>query len=236
VLILKQWTTAERRCEYLPDREARLEYALAAQMTPDEYEDRMNAGWRKFGHALFHPVCNACTECRPIRIPVAEFTPSRSQRRTLQRNADLQVRVGPPIVDSARLDLYNRYHAAQETRRGWPATEKSAEDYRFSFVQNPIPAREIAVWEGDLLRAVVLTEITPNVVSGVYHYYEPALRERGIGIFAILQTLELARRLSRTYAYFGFYVAGSPSLNYKADFRPCEICDVDGHWHPLPDL
>ena len=235
VTTLNRWTTGENPCEYLHDRPARLEYELVARLSPEEYEARMNAGWRKFGHVLFHPVCTDCRECRPIRIPVAGFTLDRSQRRVLKHcRARFEVRFATPTVDDARLRLYNRYHAQQEVRKGWPASEKSADDYHFSFVQSPLPAVEISVWEGEALRSVVLTDLTPNVVSGVYHYYDPDLRDAGIGVFSLLQTIDLAHLMGKTYAYFGFYVAGCASLSYKARFRPCEILGDDGVWRLHP--
>jgi len=230
MIVLQRFTAEDRHCFYLPDRPSRLEYEMVAALTPEEYEDRMNRGYRKFGPMLFRPACEPCHECRPIRIRVPEFIPDRSQRRALKRNADLTVRFAPPTVDDTRLDLYNRYHVAQTARKGWPEMEKDAEDYAFSFVQTPIPAVEVSAWEGDALLAVAITEVTPNVVSGVYHYHDPDLSDRSLGVFVMLQTIELARRLGKPYAYFGYYVADCASMSYKARFRPCEILGADGVW------
>ena len=229
--VLTQWTTDDHPCEYLPEQTARLHYVFVGDLTPGEYETRMEQGWRKFGRLLFQPVCTACDACQPLRIPVARFAPSRSQRRAVQRNADdFTVRFGLPVVDAARLALYHRYHAAQEQYKGWHASEKTPEEYAFAFVDSPIPGVEISVWEGDVLRAIVLTDIAPDAVSGVYHFHDPELRDRGIGVFAMLQTVELARRLRKTWAYFGYFVADCPSLAYKARFQPCEVRGVDGVW------
>lgn len=232
--VLSQSVSGPELCHYLPDRLATQEYVMVGQLTPSEYENLMNQGWRKFGPMLFHPICDGCAECRPIRILAGEFTPDRSQRRTLARNADLTVRYAPPTVDAARLDLYRRYHAAQAVDKGWPDTDRTEQGYAFQFVRSPIPAVEISVWEGGLLRAVALTDITPNVVSGVYHFHEPDCRQRGLGTFAMLHTIELARRLGRPWAYFGYYVAGCPSMSYKTKFQPCEILGTDGIWRDRP--
>lgn len=231
MIVVHTYTEEPDTCQYLPDRQATLEYVLVAQISPEEYEERMNCGWRKFGAFLFHPVCAACSECRPIRILADRFTPDRSQRRNLRDNADLTVRLARPTVDAARLALWRRYHAGQETFKGWPSHRTSAEDYAMNFVYNPIPAVEVSVYAGNRLVAVVLTEMTPNVVSGIYHYHDPAHRERGLGTFGILQTLTLAQRLGKPYAYFGYYVADCGSMNYKARFRPCQILGTDGGWH-----
>lgn len=233
--VLDTFTDADESCVYLPDRPSRLKYLVVLKLTPEEYETAMNQGYRKFGPLLFRTVCDGCQECRSIRISVTEFAPDRSQRRALKKNADLEVRFGKPIVDAARLALYNRYHASQEARKGWPATEKTAKDYAFSFLHNPVPGVEISVWEGETLRAVVLTDITPTIVSGVYHFHDPDLADRSLGTFAILQTLELARHLHKPWAYFGYYVADCASLSYKARFKPCELLYADGVWRPLVD-
>ena len=231
--VLERFTEGPERCVYLPDRDATQTYEVVASLTDAEYETRMNAGWRKFGAFMFKPVCAACRECRPIRIPVERFAPDRSQARALKRNADLTVRYAQPSVDAARMDVYTRYHNAQAALKGWPDRERDPQDYAMQFVFNPIPSVEISVWEGDKLRAVVLTDITPNTVSGIYHYHDPDARDRSLGTFVILQTFALAARLNKPYAYLGFYVAGCGSMVYKNRFRPCEVLDADGVWREL---
>ena len=232
MLILDHFLSGPETCHYLPDKQATQEYVAVRQLSPQEYEDLMNRGWRKFGPLLFRPICTACAECRPLRIPLDTFTPDRSQRRCLQRSSDLRVQYAPPTVDAERLDLYRRYHASQAVSKHWPDTERTEESYRFQFLQNPLPAVEISVWEGDTLLAVALTDITPNTVSGVYHFHDPDSRSRGLGTFVMLHTIELARSLGKRWAYFGYYVAECGSMAYKTKFRPCEILRADGVWQP----
>ena len=159
--------------------------------------------------------------------------PDRSQRRAWERNQDLRVKFAPPTVDDERMALYDRYHRAQAAKKGWPDKTPDLAEYAMSFVQNPLPAVEISLWEGDCLRAVTLTEVTPNVVSGIYHYHDPDLAKRGIGTYCMLRTLDLAHRLEKKWAYFGFYVAGCQSMLYKARFRPCELMGAGGVWRPF---
>jgi arginine-tRNA-protein transferase len=228
--VLERFETPPHACPYLAGRAARLDYSFAPDLTAEEYEDLMNRGYRKFGALFFRPVCDGCRACRPIRVPVATFVPDRSQTRAWRRNADLAVRLARPSVDRERLDLYNRYHQDQTRRKGWPSVDKDPTDYAASFVGNPIPSIELSVWEGRVLRAVLIAEVTPNVVSAVYHYHDLTLPGRGLGTFCILNTIELARKLGKPYVYLGYYVAGCPSMEYKARFRPCELMGEDGVW------
>lgn len=232
MLVLKTVITGPEPCVYLPEQKMTMENVVVLRLSPAEYERKMDEGWRKFGPVLFRPICEGCRACRSLRISVEAFTPSRSQRRALTGSAALTVRFDTPVIDPVRLALYNRYHATKERQHGWPEAEKSVEDYTFSFLQSPVPVVEISVWEEESLLAVVIAEVTPNTVSGVYHYYEPSEEKRSLGTFAMLQTLELARLLKKPWAYFGYYVQDCPSLSYKAKFRPCELLGEDGIWRP----
>ena len=186
----------------------------------------MNRGYRKFGGLIFRPVCSGCDECRPIRIPVERFRPDRSQRRAWKRNEGLR-RATAAGGGRAAPGAVPTVPPGTVAAEGLAGAGKGRADYAFSFVRNPVPSVEISLWEGDALRAVVLTDVTPNVVSGIYHYYDPGLYGQGIGTCCMLHTIELARELGKAWAYFGFYVAGCGSLAYKARFRPCEIMGLD---------
>lgn len=227
--------TTEDPCPYLPGRTSRTQCRQVFHFTPGEYEALLMAGWRKFGSVLYQPICPTCDACQPIRYPIAQLTLDRSQRRCLARNADLTVRFEAPTIDAQRLALYNRYHAEQQRRKGWPETDKSVEDYVNAFLENPVRGVEVSVWEGDSLRAIALTDITETIVSGVYHYHDLDHAHRGLGVFVMLQVFELARYLGKPWAHFGYWVADCPSLNYKARFRPCEALGRDGVWRALSE-
>ena len=217
-------------CSYLPDQQSTTEFEMDPTLAASDYEQRMNEGWRKFGLLLFRPVCATCTACRSLRVLVDRFQPDRSQTRAWRRNLDLRVELAPPSVDDQRLELYWRYHQAQADRKGWESEWVDAEEYAFRFVQNTVPRVEVSIWQGEALCAVALTEVTPNCVSAIYHYYDPDLRSRSLGTYIVLRIIELAKNLGKPYVHLGYYVAGCGSLAYKARFRPCEARHADGSW------
>lgn len=230
--ILHQISTDPHECEYLPDRLATLEYSFSPQMTPEAYEVFMLKGYRKFGAVLFQPVCVGCQECQPLRVSTEQFRPDRSQRRAWLRNLDLRVEFANPRVDWQRLQLYHQYHEFQSQKKDWPPKNTGVEEYSFAFLENPVPAVEITVWQENVLLAVTLTEVTPTIVSAIYHYYDPHQKERSLGTFSLLQVIELAKELKKPWVHFGYYVTGCGSMAYKARFRPCEIL-VNGIWREL---
>ena len=229
--IIKTSITQPSECEYLPDRLKRLEASYVTEMTGQEYEEHMNKGYRKFGPQLFKPVCEGCSECRPIRILVNEFKPSRSQKKTLNRNADLTIDYCQPGIDDEKLNLINRYHEERGPDMGWPYTTFNKEEYAWTFIANPIEGYEINIRKDNKLLGVTLMDVTPNAVSGVYHYYDTEVSEkRSLGTYLMLKTIEAAERINKKYAYFGFHVQGCRSMEYKSNFEPCEIQKVDGDW------
>jgi leucyl-tRNA---protein transferase len=215
---------APRPCSYLPDLRASLEHRILVDVTPLELEALLERGWRRFGPDYFRPRCPSCSLCLPTRVPVADFEPSKSQRRARARCEALDVRIGVPRLDDARLDLYHRWHAFREDARGWDEATLSEEAYRFQFTFRHPAARELAYYDpaGNLV-GVALCDHTPRAWSAIYFFYDPAWAKSSIGTANVVRQIDLARALGIPYVYLGFRVDACPSLAYKASFRPQEV-------------
>jgi arginine-tRNA-protein transferase len=234
---LLRFVTPPHPCSYLADREARLDYELVGKATPDEYMARMAAGWRRFGHTIFRPVCSACTACQSLRVPVATFRPNRSQRRCREANeGQVTLRVGRPAVTRAKLRLYDRFHAFQADHKGWPGhPPKNSRDYAESFVEGPFPAEEWCYYRDDRLVGVGYVDALSGGLSAIYFYYDPDERDRSPGTWNVLCVLDEAARRGLSHIYLGYFVAGCRSLEYKANFRPNEVLAPGGAWVPFRD-
>lgn len=228
-------TTPERPCSYLPDRSARMEYQLVAELSPAEYAHLMLAGWRRFGRSLFRPTCLGCSECKPLRIDVTKFRPNQSQKRCWKANKDeVRLEIRTPEATPEKLALYDRYHTAQVEAKGWQDRgPEEVEAYIDSFVDQPFPVEEWCYFLGDELVGVGYVDDVPSGLSAIYFFHDPAYRDRGLGTFNVLSILDRAAKRGRDHVHLGYYVAGSGSLAYKANFRPNEIRTEDGDWVPL---
>lgn len=84
----------------------------------------------------------------------------------------------------------------------------------------------------DELVAVSYVDQLPDGFSGIYFYHSPKYRSLSLGNWICLSMIEMAKELGYDYVYFGYYVKGSISMEYKAAFAPNEVL-VDGQWIPF---
>ena len=224
-------TVDDHACSYLSGRMSTTR-ALCAEEIPGElYHQFMDAGFRRSGKVLYQPACRGCRACRPIRVPVAGFRPSKSQRRCGRRNADLSFSVDEPVATDEKYDLYLRYLADRFGRGN--AGEEGRDGFERFLYDSPVETLEFSYRDraGRLL-AVGICDLCRESLSSVYFYYDPAESRRGLGTFGALREIATAARLGIPYYYLGFWVSGCASMEYKADFRPNEVLDGDGVWRP----
>ncbi|SRR5579883_1725127 len=222
------------RCGYLPDRNWQLEYEYVSELTPQEYMEKVRTGWRKYGYALFRPLCKNCNECRPIRILVNEFAANRSQKRTQKINRDIKIEIGPAGLDREKFDLYMRHHKHHVATVGWPEPDlHTSLSHLTSLADNPFPIEEWCHYLDQELVGVAYVDRLPDGFSAVYSFYEPGLSKRSLGTWMVLAIVERARELGLPYVYLGYFVQDCRSMNYKAKFLPHERRGPDGVWRKV---
>ncbi|MBX3225946.1 MAG: arginyltransferase [Labilithrix sp.] len=232
--LLQHFTEPPRACTYLPDREAALEIRLELDVDAVELEARLARGWRRFGPTYFRPACASCNECLTLRIPAAEFTPTKSQRRARKNAAHLTRTVRRPIVDAERLALYARWHEQREEARGWDESSLDAERYKIDFAFPHPCVREVAFRDptnGDRLVGLGIVDDTGVSLSAVYFYWDPEHAPSSLGTAHVVMLVEEARARGREHVYLGYRVEGCASLMYKGRFGPHEL--LEGR--PAPD-
>ncbi len=220
------YRSEEHACPYLEGLKAAELVVLAPRMSPESYQGLMDRGFRRSGSYFYRPNCGACQRCVPIRLAVAGFSPSKSQRRVERRNADLRVEVGPPVLDDERLKVYELYQRQQHKT----ATSLTREHYRQFFCESPINTVEMSYWLGSALLGVGILDVCPDALSSVYFYFHPAYARRSLGVYSGLREIAECRRRGLGYWYLGYYVAGCRKMEYKTRFRPFELLEGGRVW------
>ncbi|MCC6164190.1 MAG: arginyltransferase [Acidobacteria bacterium] len=221
------------RCPYLAGHVARLPLRVPARpLTRSEVDAALAAGDRRQGVFLYRPACPACQACEPIRIPVGEFQPSATHRRTLRAgDARFRLEIGKPVADEERAALYARH----KWGRGLTTAEDNeeitdVETYAAFLVETCCESLEFALWDGDRLVAVAVADRGDQSLSAVYCCFDPEYARFSPGTYTILKQWEYCQAEQLPHLYLGLFVADSTHLSYKASFSPHER-RIDGTWH-----
>ena len=211
----------EESCAYLKGMEQTTHYKIIESCTAQQCEALIERGWRRFGNMFFRPICRDCTACESIKIDVKNFRFSKSVRRIIRKNGDLRVRMQPPSLSHAHLELFERYHRYMQGRKGWEHQAVTARNYYMSFVHGHSTfGYEILYFDGDRLIAVDLVDILPDGISSIYFFYDPDYAPYSLGKYSLYRQIMLAQQRGLSWIYLGYYVEACDSLSYKKEYTP----------------
>ncbi|HEX5354071.1 MAG TPA: arginyltransferase [Rhodanobacteraceae bacterium] len=228
---VRLFQTLPHACGYFRGRTAQnLVLDPAAPNLPKLYALSLARGFRRAGGHVYHPHCQNCHACEPCRIDVATFVPDRSQRRCAARNRDICLAECAPGLTDERQDLYARYLHARHPGGGMD--EASDEDFSHFLAAPWSPTLFLEFRLDSRLVAVAVTDVCATGLSAVYTFFDPTLPTRGLGTYAILRQVELARARNLPHLYLGYWIANHPKMGYKARFDGLQILGPDG-WRPI---
>lgn len=206
---------------------------IAWQVPPAEMDRLWSEGWRHFG-PLFYRYAqaqhgNGVLDVRPLRIDLAQFQPSKSQRRIHRKNADLQLRVYPTRIDETRRTLFQRHK-----QRFTENVPDSLEDFLGAEPSiGPCLNLEVGLYHHDRLVAASYMDVGASAVSSIYGFFDPSEEPRSLGIATMLAEIQWAQERGCQYYYPGYAYAQPSHYDYKKQFKGLEAFDWN-HWLPHP--
>ena len=234
------YVTAPQPCPYL---EGRFERKLFTALQGDSAERLNDAlskqGFRRSQNVLYRSSCAECTACLSARIRVADFEPSRSQRRTIKRNGYLRREATSPWATEDQYALFRRYLDSRHSDGGM--ADMDIFEFAAMIEETPVKSRVVEYTapaetgsRRRSLAAVCLTDVLDDGLSMVYSFYDPAKANDSLGTYIILDHVQIARRSGLPYVYLGYWVPGSRKMGYKANFAALEIYK-NGRWQDIGD-
>ncbi len=225
------YATAPYPCSYLPDRAARSQVATPSHLIDTAvYSELVRLGFRRSGAFTYRPYCDHCRACVPVRVPIADFQPNRTQRRNLRNNGHLTVIKRALAFDPEHYAMYLNYQRFRHPGGGMD--QDSREQYQHFLLHSNIATELLEFRDAGALRMVSLVDRLVDGLSSVYTFFDPAVRGAGYGTYNILWQIDRCHQLQIPYLYLGYWIEESRKMAYKATFRPIEGL-MEGVWRRL---
>ncbi len=228
------YVTAPQTCPYLGgQRERKLFTALQGEHAQTLNDCLSKQGFRRSQNVLYRPSCADCTACLSARIRVADFEPSRSQRRVQKRNARLVRVARSPWATEEQYALFRTYLDSRHADGGM--ADMDVFEFAAMIEETPVRSRVVEYRDpadADELVAVCLTDVLDDGLSLVYSFFRPDQPKASLGSHIILDHIEIAREAGLPNVYLGYWVPGSSKMGYKAKFSALEIFQ-GGQWRDI---
>ncbi len=228
------FVTSPSPCPYLPGKTERKVFTELGGPNADELNDALGRiGFRRSQSVAYRPSCTDCSACVSVRVLAGEFRPNATQRRLLRRNSDLEVGLCQPWSTDEQFELLHTYLAARHPDGGMAGMDEM--DFADMIEQSPVRTHVTEYREpghegrpGRLVGACI-TDVQGDGLSMVYSFYRTGPGERpGLGTYIILDHIRRAAEAGLEHVYLGYWVEGSPRMDYKINFRPIERLGAQG--------
>ncbi len=227
---LQFYVTTPYRCGYLENKAAQSLIATPQYLVDAKtYDSLIGMGFRRSGKFVYRPHCESCNACIPVRLPVADAQPNRSQKRAYKQHQHLSVSVLPLEFHQDHFKLYCDYQVARHDGSHERETE---EQYRSFLIQSNVESRLVEFRENGILKMISVVDFIRDGISAVYTFYETSDKTSSYGTFNIMWLSAWCKELGLPYLYLGYWIAASQKMAYKEKFKPLQAL-IDGHWQNL---
>lgn len=215
------YATPEHDCSYLPEQKATTMFVdPKSSIDTALYTELSRFGFRRSGNHYYRPHCNTCQACIPIRLPVAQFKASRSQRRVQKLNQDVQMRVMKAQFHEDHYLIYEKY--INRRHADGDMYPPGREQYRSFLVDGHPCTRFVEFSCGEKLLGVAVIDLLLDGISAIYTFFDPDQDHRSLGTLAVLWQIMEAQNQNLPFVYLGYYIRRCDKMNYKTAFKPYE--------------
>lgn len=213
--------TTPHPCSYLDGRQAQSAFvAPSVDINTAVYSQLLAQGFRRSGDEVYRPHCAQCSQCVPVRLPVAQFKPNRRQKRCLQKNRHTAAIIKPAAFEQAHYELYLRYQYQRHAEGNMAHTRP--DEYMNFLGSSWCHCQFVEFFIADELAAVAIVDQLDNALSAVYTFFEPKFSSYSPGVYAVLWQIQQAQQRGLEWLYLGFWIGDCDKMNYKTQYQPLQ--------------
>ncbi len=203
-------------------------------ITEEDLDKALASGFRHFGtHFYRYQFANHnenIATVLPLRIRLADFSFSNSQKKLLRKNQDLTHTFQPAFIDDEKHDMFDEHKERFQDHIPFSI---------YSFLSEepatvPCKTEECVVYSQNKMIAVSFLDIGKNSTSSVYAMFKLDYSKRSLGTYTMLLEIQYSINTKKEYYYPGYAYDISSFYDYKKNFEALEYLDWDDlEWKPL---
>lgn len=208
-------------CSYLADRQEQLLVILDPSCyCANKFEDLLALGFRRSGDQIYRPHCPACSACKSVRVLASAFSPTKSQKRKLNKAK----RAFSIKYSEQQRPEYFALYSKYITERHQDGSMFPPEKNQFSsfIFCHWLPITFIELWEQEKLVAVAVTDCMNNAISAIYTFFDPDYEHYSVGTIMILEQIKFAQHHKKEFVYLGYQIDECAKMRYKTQFLPAQ--------------
>jgi arginine-tRNA-protein transferase len=208
------------------------EHFVCLKAGPAEMDRYWAEGWRHFGVFFFRYRTaihsGELYSVLPLRLDISRFVLTRSLKRILRINGDLDLQLRPSAMDREKRGLFSKH------RRRFRENAPDSLETFLSPVPDSVPCRnlELCLYLGRQLLGVTFLDLGERATSAVYAIFDPSEAKRSLGILMMLHSIDFTRQQGYRYYYPGYAYHEPFSYDYKKRFVGLEYLDWTRGWKP----
>lgn len=218
---IKLFETVIDECPYLEGQQsASILVDPDASIKPSLFALLSRSGFRRSGTMLYSPKCPTCNACISVRIPSKRFKASRSQKRVWKKNSDLTATIEEVSFKQEHFELYLKYQRDRHSESSM--CDEDPEKYTSFIESNFSNSKFICLYLDQTLIGISVIDQFGGGLSAVYTFFDPEQSKRSLGTYVIMYLLKIAKLQHIPFLYLGYWVDGSPKMDYKRNFKPMQ--------------
>ncbi|GAB4395501.1 MAG: hypothetical protein OHK0053_03910 [Microscillaceae bacterium] len=209
-------------------------YMELLKVNPAQLDALLADGWRHFGTFFFRDTLSwngdTLSTIIPLRINLAKFYLSKSQRKLLRRTQKSQVIFRDAFIDAEKEAIFHKH--CQRFKSNVPNSLCDFLHPQPAFV--PCHTMECCLYdEQGRLYAVSFLDVAQQSTSSIYAMFDPEYSPLSPGLHTLLEEIRFAQSLQKQYLYTGYAFWESSNYDYKKKFAGTEYYDWQGQWQEL---